>query len=711
MSKDLITIAIPIYNETGAAEKVVDATVALSLNKEIIIIDDGSTLPETISILKRLKKRYPSILFLENKPNIGKAQSIKRAIQQAKGNIFVALDSDYEQDPLDIIVLYKTLQASGASMVNGYRVIKDPKARELYTSRFSGFSRWVMRLFTNILYGFSIQDVLSGYKMFYTNMFRKHDFSSKRFGLETEFIVETIRQGKRIVETEVNYYPRTYKEGKKINILDSIEILWVLFQKSTLYNRLRGFIIPTALFIFALLVYSNTLRYYPTTDALPNSLVGLNILQEGRLDLENYVPYLTEKDLIGITTPNSEGIHYPKTSYIYGLFSAPIIAAINAWYGVGKLSPGADFPLHYIYSTGKIVAIVYAALSAAILYVLIRRLHFSRIISLVSTLIYIMATGVFNTAAQANWTHAITLFCVNIFLLAVLTMKQTKYPLILLGLAAGFLTSMRFSNGFYALIPLVYIYLSYPSKSDALRSIMYYICAVIAGYGLMLALALLMHIPGGYSDEIMFSLKIWSVPLFVQNFFALFFSYNFGLFAAFPILLFAVLPIRSFYHKRQAFELALLSTLMMFIGFAASWWMWSGGYSNSARLLTDLTPIFIIYLASSLKLFKHNRNYQILFVAALLASISTNIISVYMADTSWHDKYTKPGHENQLRNAWYSNPTYFQYHLNNQTFTFTSLYEKKGTVWQHESVIRPSLKYRGFVKIFDGQRPLIKYEK
>ena len=137
MSKDLITIAIPIFNETGPAEKVIEQTHTLPINKEIIVIDDGSTLPETLHILKRLKKKFPDIRFITNTPNIGKALSIQKAIQAANGNVFVILDADYELDPQDILVLYKTLLTSGASLVNGFRIVKEHKDTKTATNIFS----------------------------------------------------------------------------------------------------------------------------------------------------------------------------------------------------------------------------------------------------------------------------------------------------------------------------------------------------------------------------------------------------------------------------------------------------------------------------------------------------------------------------------------------------------------------------------------------
>ena len=55
-SKDCITIAIPIYNETNGTFDLIRDTVTLPLKKEIIIIDDCSR-DGTSGILKEYESR------------------------------------------------------------------------------------------------------------------------------------------------------------------------------------------------------------------------------------------------------------------------------------------------------------------------------------------------------------------------------------------------------------------------------------------------------------------------------------------------------------------------------------------------------------------------------------------------------------------------------------------------------------------------------
>lgn len=707
MSKDLITIAIPIYNETGPAEKVVEETHALPINKEIIIVDDGSTLPETLHILKRIKKRFPDIHFITNTPNIGKALSIQKAIQAAKGNVFVILDADYELDPKDILILYKTLLTSGASLVNGFRVVKDHRDTKTATNIFSRFSRWLLTMGTGVLYGFSVRDVLSGYKMFYTRMFKNHSFTSKRFGLETEFIVETIRQSKKIIETNVNYYPRTYKEGKKINLLDSIEILFVLFKRSALQQRFRKFVIPTVLFFLSFFVYMHTIKYYPTTDALPNTLVALNVIQVGRVDMENFAPHLNKKGLAGIMVRNSEGIHFPKTSIIGGLLSAPVMKVINIVMGVSYLSAEEAANQEYIYYAGKIIGAFYTALSVSMLFIVLRKLFVHRLIGIAFTLTYAFATQAYSTAAQANWQHGMSLFLLMTALYITALNSKKTWMSIGLGGLIGIATALRMTNIFYILIPIFYTLFSYNSKREKIAQIAALVGGLAFVIGVFLFINNWLQIPAGYADEFAFSIEIFSPLLFVQNILGILFSYNMGLFFGFPVLLLGVVALYVLIKERHSFGMALIPTIGAFVVFSGFWWMWTGGFSAHARLLTEMTPLLIIATALVAHKYIKKQAFQVACIALFLLSLSTNLVYVYMADTTWHDAYSEPGHRSQLHNSWHGSPNFLTYHLRKQTFAISHFSCQDSDIISRDFVYRPSLQYKGLVTLFDGQHIIL----
>ena len=91
----LISIIIPVKNEEENIENCVQSVINSSYkNKEIIVVNDGST-DKTSNILEQLKKEYPDLLSVLHLPNnLGKKHAIEKAIEIANGEFYVFMDSD-----------------------------------------------------------------------------------------------------------------------------------------------------------------------------------------------------------------------------------------------------------------------------------------------------------------------------------------------------------------------------------------------------------------------------------------------------------------------------------------------------------------------------------------------------------------------------------------------------------------------------------------
>lgn len=91
-SKPDISIVIPCYNQGVYLDECIKSIHFPKLNVEIIIVDDGSTDAETISILNELKKNQK--LHIINKPNKGISSARNTGIENAKADYIIPLDSD-----------------------------------------------------------------------------------------------------------------------------------------------------------------------------------------------------------------------------------------------------------------------------------------------------------------------------------------------------------------------------------------------------------------------------------------------------------------------------------------------------------------------------------------------------------------------------------------------------------------------------------------
>lgn len=232
-----LSILIPCYNEaafvTETIRKVLDTKLAHSLEKEVIIVDDGST-DNSIEMIRTflLNQSYP-VTILQNKRNEGKGISIMKALQQVTGDIVIIQDADLEYDPADYTKMLLPILNGHADVVYGSRFIGDGPHRNMFYFHSLGnkFLTSLSNLFTQI----NLTDMETGYKMFRTDILRQIKIKEKRFGFEPEVTAKISRvKGVRIYEVGISYFGRTYEQGKKINWMDGFRALWCILKYNIL---------------------------------------------------------------------------------------------------------------------------------------------------------------------------------------------------------------------------------------------------------------------------------------------------------------------------------------------------------------------------------------------------------------------------------------------------------------------------------------------
>lgn len=222
-----LSVLIPVYNEEKTIKKVINLVKKSdtgSVKKEIIVVDDGST-DKTLEVLKRIK----GVKLMAHKKNSGKGAAIRTAIRHATGDIIIVQDADMEYDPNDYKALIKPIIEGKAKVVYGSRRLKKENRKH------SGFSFYLggigLTVITNILYPqLHITDEPTCYKVFRADVLKSLSLRCKRFEFCPEVTAKIARKGVKICEVPISYYPRSVKEGKKINWRDGIEAIWTLLR-------------------------------------------------------------------------------------------------------------------------------------------------------------------------------------------------------------------------------------------------------------------------------------------------------------------------------------------------------------------------------------------------------------------------------------------------------------------------------------------------
>jgi len=221
-----ISFLIPAYDEAATIGEVLERVDALGLDRQIIVVDDGSS-DATADIVARFAAKHPGVTLVRQ-PNRGKGAAIRRAIQEIDGDIAVIQDADMEYDPAEVPRLIEPIQRGVADVVYGSRLSGGQPQRAYLFWHLMG-NRF-LSLLTGVLYNTTLSDMETGYKAFRAEALRSLELREDSFGIEPEITGRVCRAGLRIYEMPVSYYGRTYAEGKNITWRDGFRAIWVLLR-------------------------------------------------------------------------------------------------------------------------------------------------------------------------------------------------------------------------------------------------------------------------------------------------------------------------------------------------------------------------------------------------------------------------------------------------------------------------------------------------
>jgi glycosyltransferase involved in cell wall biosynthesis len=226
---------MPIYNELATLKEIVARVTALELDKELIMVDDGST-DGTRELLTELRagglaKWLPNagacrganeINVILQPQNMGKGAALRTGFAAVTGDIVVIQDADLEYDPRDIIPLIQPIRDDIADVTYGSRFIGTPR-RAIYF--WHALLNRSLTLASNMLNDINLTDMETCYKAFRADVIRRIEIEENRFGVEPELTAKVAKMRLRIYEVPVSYRGRTYAEGKKIGWKDGVRAI------------------------------------------------------------------------------------------------------------------------------------------------------------------------------------------------------------------------------------------------------------------------------------------------------------------------------------------------------------------------------------------------------------------------------------------------------------------------------------------------------
>ncbi len=205
-----LSVIIPVYNEEVSIKDVVKRVQALKIDKEIIIVDDGSN-DRSRAIISRLE----GVKKIFHEKNMGKGRAIRTGLEVAQGDFVIIQDADLEYNPEDY---YKLLEP-----------LKNGKTNVVYGSRFKGKGKFLKKSYhankfltflTNLLFGGRLSDMETCYKVVKSDLIKSLNLQANRFEIEPEITVKLLKRHEKIFEVPIFYQGR--RTGKKIGFKDGV---------------------------------------------------------------------------------------------------------------------------------------------------------------------------------------------------------------------------------------------------------------------------------------------------------------------------------------------------------------------------------------------------------------------------------------------------------------------------------------------------------
>lgn len=226
----MITVVVPVFNEADNISTLLKEIYEVSQIcpiSEIVYVDDGST-DNTYNLLKSLKPSYAPLRIIKHDCKSGQSASLWTGVKAASNELVVTLDGDGQNDPTDIVALYKLYKINSATIPHLMIAGERRKRKDTLPRRIA--SRSANRIRSTLLRD-KTKDTGCSLKLFR----RKDYLSLPYFDHMHRFLPALmIRDGIKVIQTPVSHRPRLHGVSKYNNlgralvgISDLFGVLWL----------------------------------------------------------------------------------------------------------------------------------------------------------------------------------------------------------------------------------------------------------------------------------------------------------------------------------------------------------------------------------------------------------------------------------------------------------------------------------------------------
>ena len=220
-----LSVIIPVYNEESTVGEVIERVKALPYDKQIIVVNDGSTDATAAGIARA--EDHDEVEVFTSPVNLGKGAAVRIGLAHVRGDIVIIQDADLELDPAEYPRLLAPILRGETDVVYGSRFLRGRGNVSWLTYA----ANRLLAGWANLLYGSRLTDEATAYKVFRTVVITALPLTCIGFEFCPEVTAKLLRRGHTIVEVPIGYRPRTDAEGKKVRyVRDGLKAAWTLLR-------------------------------------------------------------------------------------------------------------------------------------------------------------------------------------------------------------------------------------------------------------------------------------------------------------------------------------------------------------------------------------------------------------------------------------------------------------------------------------------------
>lgn len=231
MTED-VCVLLPTYDEAATVADVVTDFRRHGF-ENVLVIDGGST-DDTRELAREAGAR------VEVQSGTGKGQAIREAVEDhVDADYVIMADADGTYEASDAEAMIRPLLDGVAEHVVGDRFAD---MREGAMTTFNKVGNRVFNGLFGLIHGEDFGDILSGYRAFTVDSFRRLRLTADGFGIETEIAVECARHNVRTAVVPITYLPRPSGSNTNLHpVKDGGIILMAIYRRAKTSNPLFYF--------------------------------------------------------------------------------------------------------------------------------------------------------------------------------------------------------------------------------------------------------------------------------------------------------------------------------------------------------------------------------------------------------------------------------------------------------------------------------------